>query len=115
MWSATTNNPFTVSVGTYSSRVDGVIKNTLARGSNLTVEKYQVYLDTLIAGITDMKNRPAYANNSDVQNIVGYIVFELGEVKKTFSGTNTFFTDYSNLVDQAVNGTGSGTTGVVNS
>lgn len=115
MWSASSNNPYISRVGTYNGRIDGVIKGTLSRGSNLTTEKYQTYLDTLATGIVEMGKKPAYATDADIQNIVGYIVFELGEAKKAFSGSNSFFTDYSNLVDQALGGTSSGGTVVVNS
>lgn len=62
-----------------------MIQGTLYRGAHLTPEKFQAYLSNLALGIQEMGKKPAYANNTDVQNIVGYISYEFDEAKKSFS------------------------------
>lgn len=101
LWSASPNNPYLNSVGTYNSRLDTVIRSTLSKGANLPSANFQTYLDKLASGIVIMGTKPEYANNQEIKNIIGYISFELADAKTAFSASNVFLSDYTNMVDGA--------------
>lgn len=109
---ASANNPYRTKLATgYVERVDRVVTNILSRGSDLSEAQYLTYLTTISNGIKTMGQKPVYAGNPDVVNVIGYLQYEIDDIKSRLSNGNLFMDDLLNMIEASVSGTASGNTG----
>lgn len=100
---ASSANPYRASFTTeYAARIDKVVANILARGKDLSQDRYIVYLSSISEGIKTLVQKPAYQNNSEIRNIADYISYEIDTVKNGLSKGDTFMGDLSVLIDKTL-------------
>lgn len=81
-WSSSTSNTFRSSLTPENRvRIDGIIVNILARGSALNIVNYTEYLNSVTTGIEQLSTKPVYSGDRDILNIIGYVIYELKDIK----------------------------------
>lgn len=56
-------------------------------------------MDNITKGINDVALKPEYLGNTEIQNIISYITFELADTKKTLQGANNVLNDIINVFE----------------
>jgi hypothetical protein len=79
MWLPSINNPKRSAVGDYAPRLDGLLKSIFGRGTGLTSDRFSTYLKNLSSGIRALGAKPEYAGDVMIQNVIGYLAFELDD------------------------------------
>lgn len=91
-WQSSPNNPKRTALSaTYTTRIDTVVANMLSRGQSLKQSEYLTYLSSISSGMKQIGAEPLYASNADIQNIIGYIDYELTDTKTKLSSGELFF------------------------
>lgn len=112
-FTATTDNPYRLSLSAdYVVRANRVVASILARGQDLTQDKYINYLTSISSGIKQLGERPVYANNAEVKNLINYLDYEITAIKNKLSRGDLFLDDLVNLVNNSLSAA-NGTTGNV--
>ncbi len=108
-WQSSPNNPKRSTLSTnYTARIDPVIANMLSRGQVLDQTRYINYLSSISSGMKALGAEPVYASNMDIQNIIGYIDYELTDTKTKLSSGEMFFDRLKVLVDNSVSANSAG-------
>lgn len=72
----------------------------LKKGTTLSASSFPVFLSTLNTGIQGLAKKSAYVGNQEVQNIIGYLVYEISDAEKTLAVTNgAFYDDIATIVN----------------
>ncbi len=116
LWQPSSGNPNRALVAGYSARLDGLVRNILGRGSDLTAASFITYLGNLSTGITSLATGPKYADDAIVQKMSAYLTFELGETATALSAGGAFLDDLTRIVDgtEETATSNTGTTAVTN-
>lgn len=97
---ASPNNPYRAKLATgYAERADRVVTNILARGSDLSTSQYTVYLTTISNGIQTLGQKPVYAGNPDVVNVIGYLQHEVDAIKTQLSNGSLFMDELTRMLE----------------
>lgn len=100
LWRPSTANPYRVKVTeSISTRLDPVITRMLARGAGLTADGYQIYLANLVEGIERIAAQSKYTSNTDVQNIVSYLSFELTDTKALMANNTNIVSEITSFFE----------------
>lgn len=70
----------------YVAKLDALTLAILRKGSNMTDAQFKVYLSNLSGGVAGLGTKPEYSNDTDVRNILGFLVHE---VNGTITALNT--------------------------
>lgn len=110
-WQPTPSNTYRTAVGTANAtRLDGVVRSILSRGTALNVDQFKAFLTNVDTGVKTLAAKPAYVADQNVQNIVGYIAFELSDAKANITSGADFVTEMVGVIDGISTGSGSNTT-----
>lgn len=111
MWQPSVGNPNRANIGNeYAGRLDPLIVRMLARGKDLSASGYGIYLDNITKGISDVALKPEYLGNTEIQNIISYITFELTDTKKVLQAKNNVLNDIVNVFESSGAMVGTSTT-----
>lgn len=112
LWRPSTGNPNRIKITeSTAARLDPVITRMLARGATLTADGYQIYLNNVVEGIGRIAAQSKYAGNTDVQNMVSYISFELTDAKTLMANNNNIVSEITNFFEGNEVMSGATTTG----
>jgi hypothetical protein len=92
----------------YVTQLDALTVAVLRKWKNLSYEAFVAYLKNLSAGIVTLGKQPAYASNADIQNIIGYLVYEIDDTTRELENTH-----FMSKIAQVITGTGVSNTGVI--
>lgn len=77
----------------YTARIDRLVQSILARGKDLQKDAYVAYLSNISDAMTKLAAQEKYRNKQEVQEIVGYLNFEISKIRSELVDGTTFMED----------------------
>jgi hypothetical protein len=91
LWQPSANNPKRAAVGDYAPRLDSLIRTILGRGTGLPPERFSAYLGNLSSGIRALGAKPEYLADRAIQDVIGYLAYELDDAAKALVSGNALY------------------------
>ena len=111
-WAGDSDNTYRAKLSArYATQLDAIVLAILGKGSTMTDAQFKTYLTNLSAGISVIGSNAQYKNNPEVQNILGFLTYEIN------STVTILDSDGANVINQVVNliNTPTGTSSQTNS
>jgi hypothetical protein len=87
LWQPSAENPYQTKLGSTASKVDALVVMILRKGTTLSSTGFATFISNLNTALNEIGKKPAYASNIEVQDILGYISYELQDTSKMLAAT----------------------------
>lgn len=94
------NNPYRAKISAeFLLQLDPIVAKIFARGRNLSQANYVNYLTQISERMKALMVKPEYVSNTAIQNIIGYIDYEVSAAREYISAGKSFLGDLAQSMD----------------